>query len=88
MEKPGVRLEKRCEDSLAMLSNIWRQADPTSLSLPVIRDFARNASRKIVLHKSAVVEGNLEAATLVVEEGATFNGQISQSGGPVGADDR
>ncbi len=37
------------------------------------------ASRQIVLHKSAQVTGDLEAPSLVIEEGAIFNGQISMS---------
>lgn len=43
------------------------------------------ASQKVVLHKTASVAGNLHAATLVVEEGATFNGQITMAGS---ADDK
>ena len=35
------------------------------------------ATSKVVLHKTAVVEGNLQAGVLVVEEGATFNGQMT-----------
>ena len=34
------------------------------------------AKRKVVLHKTAVVDGNVEAPSLVVEEGATLNGQL------------
>ena len=39
------------------------------------------ASQKIVLHKTAEVEGNLHTGTLVVEEGASFNGQIGMKTG-------
>ncbi len=39
------------------------------------------ANQKIVLHKTAVVQGNLTASTFVVEEGASFNGQISMGKG-------
>jgi len=39
------------------------------------------ANQKIVLHKTAVVQGNLTATTFVVEEGASFNGQISMGKG-------
>ena len=35
------------------------------------------AKRKVVLHKTAVVDGNVEAPSLVVEEGATINGQLT-----------
>ena len=34
------------------------------------------AKHKVVLHKTAVLEGNVEAPSLVVEEGATINGQL------------
>jgi cytoskeletal protein CcmA (bactofilin family) len=34
------------------------------------------AKHKVVLHKTAVVDGNVEAPSLVVEEGATVNGQL------------
>jgi len=34
------------------------------------------AGRQIVLHKTARVQGNLDTPSLVVEEGAVFNGQI------------
>ncbi len=34
------------------------------------------AKCKVVLHKTAVVDGNIEAPCLVVEEGATINGQL------------
>jgi len=34
------------------------------------------AKVKVVLHKTAVVDGNVEAPSLVVEEGATLNGQL------------
>ena len=35
------------------------------------------ARHKVVLHKTAVVDGNVEAPTLVIEEGATLNGQLT-----------
>jgi cytoskeletal protein CcmA (bactofilin family) len=35
------------------------------------------ASRQIVLHKSAKVQGDMSAPSLVIEEGAIFNGQLS-----------
>jgi len=35
------------------------------------------AARQIVLHKSARVEGDMTAPSLVIEEGAIFNGQLS-----------
>jgi cytoskeletal protein CcmA (bactofilin family) len=38
------------------------------------------AEEKVVLHKSARVDGNIEAPNLVVEEGATIDGQISMTG--------
>ena len=39
------------------------------------------AGQKVVLHKSAQVMGNIETGILVVEEGATFEGQIKMSTG-------
>jgi cytoskeletal protein CcmA (bactofilin family) len=36
-----------------------------------------NAGRQITLHKTAKVKGNLQTASLIVEEGAVFNGQIA-----------
>ncbi len=35
------------------------------------------AARQIVLHKSARVQGDMSAPSLVIEEGATFNGNLS-----------
>jgi len=34
------------------------------------------AGRKVVLHKTAVVEGNVETPSLVIEDGAVLNGQL------------
>ena len=39
------------------------------------------AAQKLTLHKSAKVEGDLEAASIVMEEGAQMNGRISMKGG-------
>jgi cytoskeletal protein CcmA (bactofilin family) len=41
----------------------------------VIGDIA--ASRRVVLHKTARLQGNVEAASLVIEEGAILNGEIT-----------
>lgn len=35
------------------------------------------AGTKVVLHKSARMQGNVEAPSLMIEEGAAFNGQVS-----------
>ena len=35
------------------------------------------AGTKVVLHKSARMQGNIESPSLMMEEGAAFNGQIS-----------
>jgi cytoskeletal protein CcmA (bactofilin family) len=35
------------------------------------------AGAKVVLHKSARMQGNIQAPSLMIEEGAIFNGQIS-----------
>jgi cytoskeletal protein CcmA (bactofilin family) len=35
------------------------------------------AARQIVLHKSAKVQGDMSAPSLMIEEGAIFNGQLS-----------
>ena len=35
------------------------------------------ARRQITLHRSSKVKGNLQTASLIVEEGAQFNGQIA-----------
>lgn len=40
------------------------------------------ASEKIVLHKSARVEGDIEAGAIAIEEGATLNGKITMNGMP------
>jgi len=37
------------------------------------------ASKKIVLHKTARVQGDLQTPTIVVEEGAQFNGNLSMN---------
>ncbi len=39
-----------------------------------------NAARQITLHKTAKVKGNLQTGSLLVEEGAVFNGQIAMGG--------
>ena len=38
------------------------------------------AGRQVVLHKSAKVKGDMTAPSLVIEEGAIFNGQLSMGG--------
>jgi cytoskeletal protein CcmA (bactofilin family) len=38
------------------------------------------ASDQIVLHKTAVVKGNLDAAAIIMEEGAQLNGTVRMSG--------
>jgi len=43
------------------------------------------ASAKVVLHKTARVDGDVETACLVVEEGAVLNGQIKMGKGGGGA---
>ena len=35
------------------------------------------AGTKVVLHKSACMQGNIESPSLMIEEGASFNGQIT-----------
>ena len=41
------------------------------------------AGRQIVLHKTARVEGDLECPSIMIEEGAIFNGQLKMNaGGP------
>lgn len=40
------------------------------------------ATEKIVLHKSARVEGDVEAGSVAIEEGAVLNGKITMSGMP------
>ena len=38
-----------------------------------------HASRQVVLHKSSRVEGNINTASIVIEEGATLNGQVKMN---------
>ncbi len=38
------------------------------------------AEAKVVLHKTALVNGNIETPMLVVEEGAKVNGQVTMNG--------
>jgi len=40
------------------------------------------ASERLVLHKTARVEGDIEAGTLAIEEGALLNGKLTMSGSP------
>ena len=40
------------------------------------------ASERLVLHKSARVEGDIEAGSIAIEEGAQLNGKITMSGMP------
>jgi cytoskeletal protein CcmA (bactofilin family) len=35
------------------------------------------AGTKVVLHKSARMEGNIESPSMMIEEGAAFNGQVT-----------
>jgi cytoskeletal protein CcmA (bactofilin family) len=37
------------------------------------------AARQIILHKSARVEGDMNSPSLVIEEGASFNGQLTMN---------
>ena len=37
------------------------------------------ASQKVVLHKTARVQGNIETPSLVIEDGAVLNGQVKMS---------
>jgi cytoskeletal protein CcmA (bactofilin family) len=39
------------------------------------------AAKQITLHKTARVEGNLETPSVVIEEGAVFNGQLHMTSG-------
>jgi cytoskeletal protein CcmA (bactofilin family) len=39
------------------------------------------ASRKLILHKTARLEGNVETAALVIEEGASLNGRLTMAAG-------
>jgi len=40
------------------------------------------AVRKLILHKTARLEGNVETAALVMEEGASLNGRLTMATGP------
>ena len=40
------------------------------------------ATERLVLHKSARVEGDIEAGSIAIEEGAILNGKITMSGMP------
>jgi cytoskeletal protein CcmA (bactofilin family) len=40
------------------------------------------ATEKIVLHKTARLEGDIEAGCVAIEEGAIVNGRITMSGIP------
>ena len=40
------------------------------------------ASQRLVLHKTARVEGDIEAGSIAIEEGAVLNGRITMSGMP------
>ena len=40
-----------------------------------------HAAHKLVLHKTARIEGTIEAPSVVIEEGAVFNGQMKMPGG-------
>lgn len=43
------------------------------------------AATKVVLHKTAKVEGNIETPSIVVEDGAIVNGQIKMKSGGSGS---
>ena len=38
-----------------------------------------NASRQVMLHKSAKVDGDIQTPSITIEEGAVFNGRLSMS---------
>ena len=40
------------------------------------------ASERLVLHKTARVEGDIEAGSIAIEEGAVLNGKITMNGMP------
>ena len=40
------------------------------------------ASQRLVLHKTARVEGDIEANSIAIEEGAVLNGKLTMSGMP------
>lgn len=40
------------------------------------------ATERLVLHKTARVEGDIEAGSVAIEEGASLNGKITMSGKP------
>jgi cytoskeletal protein CcmA (bactofilin family) len=40
------------------------------------------ATERLVLHKTARVEGDIEAASVAIEEGAVLNGKLTMSGMP------
>jgi cytoskeletal protein CcmA (bactofilin family) len=50
------------------------RSNTIAISGTVIGDVLAN--RKVVLHKTAVVDGNVETPSLMVEEGAVLNGQL------------
>jgi len=43
------------------------------------------ATKRLVLHKTARVNGNVETSCLVIEDGAVFNGQVKMSSGKSGS---
>ena len=43
-----------------------------------------DASRQVVLHKTAQIEGDVSTPSLVVEEGAQLNGTLTMKGGKGG----
>lgn len=59
------------------------EADIHSKTVSISGRVAGNvvAGTKVVLHKTAHVTGNIQTPSLVIEEGATFNGEIKMSGG-------
>jgi cytoskeletal protein CcmA (bactofilin family) len=58
------------------------EADIHSKTVSISGRVAGNviAQTKVVLHKTAHVHGNIETPSLVVEEGATVNGEIKMTG--------
>lgn len=60
------------------------EADIYSRTVSISGTVAGNviAQNKVVLHKTALVTGNIETPSLIVEEGATVNGQIKMTGTP------
>jgi cytoskeletal protein CcmA (bactofilin family) len=85
--KDTVRIDGRFEGEISSENTLivgeTGEIDATIRSKTVVISGAVNgdiiAARQLVLHKTARLQGNVETPSLIVEEGASMNGQLKMT---------